>query len=105
MQLRDVEDADRFRIIEAYRQQPVLWCKAVAGTRDAVNAAWTAIAAAVSSAGRRFGVTLVQKMMKNMRDQHTRLLRRGAHTSWKFMQSLDFLGVDPPPPRFVDAHA
>lgn len=53
IQLGEVVDSDRFKIIDLYKQCPVLWCKEGAG-RDKTLAAWNFIAENVSTTERVF---------------------------------------------------
>ncbi|KAI6237448.1 hypothetical protein M3Y95_00266100 [Aphelenchoides besseyi] len=97
VQLKDVQDTDRFKLIELYRQQPILWLRRNE-TREETAKAWTEIVESVSTSTRRFSLGLVQKLIKNMRDQYIRNLRRRTSSSWKFYSSLSFLEATIPPP-------
>ncbi|KAI6190321.1 hypothetical protein M3Y97_00104700 [Aphelenchoides bicaudatus] len=97
VQLADVSDNDRFLIIDLYKQSPELWCRDVGAGRDKTLIAWNFIAENVSKPGRTFPVPLVQKVVKNLRDQYTRLQRRGCSSSWKFLNHLHFLGNNSSP--------
>lgn len=54
VQLSDVTDADRFQIIDLYRQSPSLWSRDVGAGRDKALSAWNFIAENVSTSGRVF---------------------------------------------------
>ncbi|KAI6199475.1 hypothetical protein M3Y96_00631100 [Aphelenchoides besseyi] len=100
VELKDVHDTDRFKLIELYRQKPILWSR-INETRKDTAKAWAEIVEGVSTSTRRFSLGLVQKLIKNMRDQYIRNLRRRTSCSWKFYSSLSFLKttVAPPLPR------
>jgi hypothetical protein len=86
VQLNEVNDADRMKIVELYRQRPVLWTKGRNATREELAEAWSFIRDGVSQPNRQFGLQLTQKITKNLRDQYVRLQRRGAKTNWRYLQ-------------------
>lgn len=87
VQLNEVNDADRMKIVELYRERPVLWTKGRNATKEEISDAWAFIRDGVSRPDRQFGLQLVQKITKNLRDQYIRLQRRGAErTNWRYLQ-------------------
>ncbi|KAI6220859.1 MADF domain-containing protein [Aphelenchoides fujianensis] len=91
VQLHEIKDEDRFRLVELYHARPILWCKRTTAPKEAIAAAWDEVVREISTPTRRFSAGLVQKLLKNLRDQYLRLKRRHIVSSWKFLPVLSFL--------------
>lgn len=54
LQLHEVSDPERFRIIEFYKEHPILWCREMTANRDKTTKAWSQIAENISTPDRTF---------------------------------------------------